>query len=322
MEKNQTRNEHVNVSESIFLKCTRGKGIKLIPFFIQCDHNDDKLHYRVELQERDNNSGEWKTINSGTWNLYYSEIEKLFNFIATTTMLKTKDAIAVIDDDHGQLKYIKSLIQSETIESLLSSGDITVSDLSSLRDSIRFVELRNAVAEFEYLLGVSDIEKDFENWCKKNYWVFGNFYVATDDIHQISNAERVDLLIKNAVNKYRDIIEFKKPSLDVLCYDASHSNYYFSSEVSKAISQCVNYSDIFSLEASDGLHRHKEIVSYYPKSIIVIGRSVDFDDEQIKALHGLNSRLNGIVVKTYDDLMAQAKALLNSLTLREDFENK
>lgn len=321
MEKSHTKNEHVNVSESIFLKCTKGKGIKLIPFFIQCDHNDDKLHYRVELQERDNNSGEWKTINSGTWNLYYSEIERLFNFISTTTMLKTKDAIAVIGNNRGQLKYIKSLIQNEAIESLLSSGDINIDELTSLRDSIRFAELRNDVDELEKLLRTSDTEKDFENWCKKNFWVFGNYYVATDDIHQISNAERVDLLIENAVNKYRDIIEFKKPSFDVLCYDASHANYYFSSEVSKAISQCVNYADIFSLQASDGLHRHKEIVSYYPKSIIVIGRSFDFNDEQIKALHGLNSRLNGIVIKTYDDLLAQAKSLLKSLTVKKYPEN-
>lgn len=317
MQKNQTKNDNISVSDSIFLKCTKGQGIKIYPLFIKRNHNDDKLYYKVELIKRDDSTQDWNVVNDGTWNLYFEEIEKLFNFISATTQLKTKDTVAVIDKEQDQLKYIKTLLSDKSIVDLVSKGDIKIEELSSLRDSIRFAEIRQAVSEFETLLAESDTEKDFENWCVKNYWVFGNYYVATDDIHQISNAEKVDQLIKNAINQYRDIIEFKKPSFDVLCYDRTHLNYYFSAEVSKAISQCVNYSDVFSSEAKDGLHRHKEIVAYYPKSIIVIGRSNNFNDEQIKALHGLNSRLNGIIVKTYDDLLAQAKALLSSLELKQ-----
>lgn len=318
MEKNQTKNDNISISNSIFLKCTKGRGIKISPLFIKRNHNDDILYYKIELLERDDESGDWYVVNGGTWNLYFDEIEKLFHFISATTQLKTKDTVAIIDKDNEQLQYIKNLLKNQTIVDLVSNGDISVDELSSLRDSIRFVEIRQAVDEFENLLANSDTEKDFENWCVKNYWVFGNYYVATEDIHQISNAEKVDQLIKSAINQYRDIIEFKKPSFEVLSFDRSHSNYYFSAEASKAISQCVNYSDVFSLEASNGLHRHKDIVAYYPKSIIVIGRSNNFTEEQTKALHGLNSRLNGIVVKTYDDLLAQAKSLLKSLELTDN----
>lgn len=196
---------------------------------------------------------------------------------------------------------------------LIKDGKIEISEIDLLKDSIRLIEIEDAIKEFEELLDTSDTEKDFEIWCKRNYWVFGNYYVATDDIHQISNAERVDCLIKNAINQYRDIIEFKKPSSKVLDYDNTHNNYYFTKEISKAISQAINYSDIFSLEANRGLHRHEEILSYYPKTIIVVGRSNDFNKDQIRSLHALNSRLNGIVIKTYDDLLVLAKALLTTI---------
>lgn len=319
MEKHETKNENINSSESIYISCNRGKGIRLTPLYVKHNTSDDDLYYKIELLERDNDSGMWTSVNKGTWNIYSSEIEKLFNFIAETTELKTRETVAILEKENDQISFIKSVLADGTINKLISSGKININEIDLLKDSIRLVEIENAIKEFENLLETSDTEKDFENWCKKNYWAFGNYYVATDDIHQISNAERVDCLIKNAINQYRDIIEFKKPSFSVLEYDSIHQNYYFAKEVSKAISQAVNYSDIFSLEASQGLHRHEEIVSYYPKSIIVIGRSKDFTKEQIRALHGLNSRLNGIVVKTYDDLLAQAKSLLKTIKSDEEF---
>ena len=65
--------------------------------------------------------------------------------------------------------------------------------------------------------------------------------------------------------------------------------------------------------AFGGLHKHEEIKAYYPKSIIVIGRSNNFNEEQVKSLKALNGRLNNIEIKTYDDLLYQAKNLIENL---------
>jgi hypothetical protein len=43
---------------------------------------------------------------------------------------------------------------------------------------------------------------------------------------------------------------------------------------------------------------------------IVIGRSNEWDDDQTKALHGLNQRLRSIKIMTYDHLLAQSEAML------------
>ena len=176
--------------------------------------------------------------------------------------MKTRETVAVLEEETDQIQFLRNIIKNGTFSRLISENKIDTNEISFVKDTIRRLEIEAAIAEFENLLETSDIETDFEDWCVKNSWVFGNYYVATDEIHQISNAERVDRLIKNAVNQYRDIIEFKKPSFEVLCYDSGHKNYYFSSEVSKAISQVINYSDIFTLQAHNGLHRHEEIVSY------------------------------------------------------------
>ena len=45
-----------------------------------------------------------------------------------------------------------------------------------------------------------------------------------------------------------------------------------------------------------------------------MGRMTGWADEQAKALHGLNSRLSGIRIITYDHLLAQGESLVNYLS--------
>jgi hypothetical protein len=319
MKKQQTKNKNIKRTDPIFLKCTKGKGIKITPMFVHHDNSDDELYYKVELQKRDDETGIWNIFDGNEkWNLHENEISQLFDFITATTELRTKETISLLGSEKEQVDAIQSLLKDDKLSNLLKNDLLKEEDLNTLKSTIKLSELEKAITELENLLLNSDTEKDFENWCKKNIWVFGNYYVASDDIHQISNAERVDLLVKNVLNCYRDIIEFKKPSLKVLEFDSSHQNYYFSNEVSKAISQVINYSDIFTQVALDGLHKHQEIKAFYPKSIIVVGRSNSFNEDQIKALRALNGRLNNIEVKTYDDLLMQAKNLIGCFISNTD----
>ena len=60
----------------------------------------------------------------------------------------------------------------------------------------------------------------------------------------------------------------------------------------------------------------------------MIGRSKDWAEAQHRALHGLNRRLNGITIMTYDQLLAQGERLVQVVsqepaiaTQTEDFED-
>jgi hypothetical protein len=105
--------------------------------------------------------------------------------------------------------------------------------------------------------------------------------------------------------------------MPVMYYDQSHRNYYFSADVSKAIGQVHRYLDVLHDEGAGGLQDHPEIVAYHPRGIIVIGRSQGWQSDQRRALHGLNSRLNGITVMTYDHLLAQGERLIEVLSAEQ-----
>jgi hypothetical protein len=72
--------------------------------------------------------------------------------------------------------------------------------------------------------------------------------------------------------------------------------------------------DVLHEVAANGLRDHPDIVAYHPRAIIVLGRSHTWAQDQRRALQGLNSRLNGITVMTYDQLLAQGERLVEVLS--------
>lgn len=208
----------------------------------------------------------------------------------------------------------KVLSQSELLGHL-SSTELTHELSTALRGSIRLSEMRSAVAELRSNLGCGEAgEQTYQAWCEKHCWAFGNAYVVRDEVRAISTGDNLDLLLPNVIAGYRDIVELKRPDKEVLLYDAAHKNYYFSADVSRAIGQCHRYLDILHQAAKDGLLDHKEVVAYHPRATIVIGRSHGWTDEQQRALHGLNRRLHGISVMTYDHLLAQGERLVEMMS--------
>jgi hypothetical protein len=124
----------------------------------------------------------------------------------------------------------------------------------------------------------------------------------------------LDLLLPNVIAGYRDIVELKRPDMRVLLEDESHKSFYFSAEVSKAVGQCHRYLDVLHEVAAQGLRDHPEVVAYHPRAIIVIGRSQGWSEARLRALHGLNRRLSGVMIMTYDHLLAQGERLIEMLS--------
>ena len=78
----------------------------------------------------------------------------------------------------------------------------------------------------------------------------------------------------------------------------------------------------FSEEALHGLRGFESIVAYHPEATIVMGRMNDWCEDKNKALHGLNARLSGIRIITYDHLLAQGESLINYLSNIENEEEE
>ena len=205
----------------------------------------------------------------------------------------------------------KVLAQDEILKHLQET-ELTAELAAAFKGAIRLSEMRAAGAELRASLdGEICRESIYQEWCEKHSWAFGNAYVVTDDVREISPGDHLDLLLPNVIAGYRDLIELKRPDMEVLRWDDAHRNFYFSSDVSKAIGQCHRYLDVLHEVAATGLRDHPEIVAYHPRATVVIGRSNDWSQDKQRALHGLNRRLAGVTIMTYDHLLSQGERLVS-----------
>jgi hypothetical protein len=212
----------------------------------------------------------------------------------------------------------KVLSQNEIVRHLAAT-ELSESLIKAFRGAIRLNEMRSAVVELRNLLDSNEgTEERYQAWCKEHSWAFGNAYVMSDDVRDISTGDSIDLLLPTVISGYRDIVELKRPDREVLIYDSAHRNFFFSAEVSRALGQVHRYLDVLQEVATNGLRDHPEIVAYHPRAIVVIGRSQGWDSAKLKALHGLNSRLSGVTVMTYDQLLAQGERLIEVLRPNEN----
>lgn len=181
---------------------------------------------------------------------------------------------------------------------------------------LRVSELNQAAVQLQELLdtGVTQ-ERHYQRWCDEHSWVFAGAHRPRDAVRQIDRENVVDLLLPDVVG-FRDIIELKRPDVDVLKFDRSHRTHFFSSDVSKAIGQVHKYMDRLQRLARDGLPNNPHIFAYHPRAYIVIGRSNNWPHNKLEALRGLNERMHGIDVLSYDHLLARAKTLLANFDRR------
>ncbi|MGW5328898.1 Shedu anti-phage system protein SduA domain-containing protein [Streptomyces sp. NPDC004014] len=225
----------------------------------------------------------------------------------TGTGLSGRDPIAV-----G--KAIAPLVANEDVLRSLTETPDGAEILKGVQSSVRLTEVSLAIEQLRaHLDGGETREQVYQEWCERHGWVFGNVYTMRDEVRNIALGDSVDGLMEQTANGFRDIFELKRPSMHVIRYDDTHKSWYWGRDVSMAIGQCHRYLDALHEGAANGLRDHPEVVAYHPRAILVIGRSHDWPAEQVKALHGLNARLHGISVMTYDQLLAQAEQLLSTL---------
>ncbi|MGX9188048.1 Shedu anti-phage system protein SduA domain-containing protein [Stenotrophomonas sp. Ker107b] len=291
--------------------------------------HSDHTGFSIKLQGyKKTKSSPWEEDEPKTINLSEVSTLKLFKYLQTHLPLTQqreagefiliKVANGAVDlaghDPQSLVGALTKVLSHSELVKHLASTELTHELTAALRGSVRLSEMRSAVAELRSSLGRGEAaEQVYQSWCEKHCWAFGNAYVVRDEVRAITTGDSIDLMLPNVIAGYRDIVELKRPDMEVLLYDKAHKNHYFSAEVSKAIGQCHRYLDMLHDFADKGLLDHKEVVAYHPRAIIVIGRSHNWTDEQQRALHGLNRRMHGITVMTYDHLLAQGERLVEMM---------
>ena len=319
-------NDNVELGETTVLHSSNKTEIAMMPFFIK--HSDPQKERDLYIKITKSKKVSGLSVPECEINIKESSAIVLRNKLNELLALKKVPEngnflIVRLGDEHqvdlsglnstDVAKAVISVLESDEIISQIDAVDFSDDLAFAFRNSIRIKSLIKAMDEFEAALDTINDEQFYQKWCEQNGWIFGNQYVMKDEERRISRNDNVDFLATSVISGFRDIIELKKPTFSVLNYDQSHDSFYFTAEISKAIGQCHRYLDVFAEEAAAGLRDNREIIAYHPRATIIVGRSNEWTEQQHKSLHGLNSRLNGISVLTYDHLLLQGRRLINML---------
>ena len=324
--RNASQKENVDYVDPIILSENSKTKVVLRGWYI---HHSDHVEFKAKIQSYNKPELGWIEVEDKTINLsgeatarLSSELPKYIAVEKEETAgeyltVRLADGTANLDqlDPERVVSGLLGVLNQESVASHLSGKELGPELAKALRYSVRLTEMKTAMLELRGLLEDGIIEERYyQAWCEKYPWAFGNQFVVNDSIRDIGIHDQVDILVPRIMAGFRDIIELKRPNMEILKYDNDHRDYFFSREASMAIGQCHRYLDKFSEAANHGLDDARHIIAYHPEATIVMGRMTGWDDERIKALHGLNSRLSGIRLITYDHLLAQGESLVNYLS--------
>ncbi len=159
-------------------------------------------------------------------------------------------------------------------------------------------------------------DSSWQRWIRDNSWIFGVRYGKPLSQPSVGLSTTPDFLFPTMDGDFLDILEIKLPKENVIFEDHSHKgSFYWSSEVSTALGQVVNY--LHEIDANQYMlserYRSESLNARIarPRAFILIGRSNDWAESQRRAFRRLNHSLHCIEVLTYDELLARARQIAN-----------
>jgi len=215
--------------------------------------------------------------------------------------------------DHAFLQKVLTTFNTPDMQRLLIQAK--QDDVRNLYAAVRHAKNKSALDEFRQLIYRDARELEFQAWFQANTWAFGVEYLhiyATSRIGIHSDSD----FIAQSLDEYHDLVELKRPSMVLLTFDASHSNWYASSELSKAIGQAAAY--LHAMERSRAeLLDEDGITVLKPRIKIIAGLTSDFDEPRRRALRLLNNSLHGIEIISYDQVDARAQRFIDAYSTEE-----
>lgn len=247
------------------------------------------------------------------------ELNALIKYISenyTPVNLGSGEYINVDGSDAALINEFKRLVEgkADTANLLIENGILS----NNVFVAAASIKKKDALIHFERNLREALPESYWQNWFSENKWVLGSDFAQIIDERNIDTENIADYIMR-AFDGFVDLVEIKKPNgLQFWSATKDHNNYVPSTDLVKAITQCLNYIYAIEREANSVkfIERTKSKV-IKPRCILIFGRSNDWNDEQREAYRILNAAYNQISILTYDHLLFRAK---NVLGITEDID--
>ena len=193
-------------------------------------------------------------------------------------------------------------------------------EISKKKNITEIIYLENIIKEYRRKLSAKiHTEKGWQDFLRKYILFFHLNYVDIIEKQNISLEEKYPDFMLIDVYNYLDIYEIKKPDTNLLKMDKSRGNYYWDTELSKAISQVENYIEHInknSLAFRDAIRKKRkiDIRVVKPRGFIIAGQRNQLENETMEDnFRLLNKALKNVEVILYDELLDNLENFLARL---------
>ena len=212
-------------------------------------------------------------------------------------------------DNARQIKALFSLPEKKELISFILKNEIIPDDLEA---GLRQAQRAKAVKQFEAMLSENLREPEWQKWFQSNSWVLGSQFVRVLDERHIDVQHISDFLME-AYDGFLDVVEIKRPEGGMPFWASAldHGNYVPSTDLTKAVAQSTRYIYEVEREANSVkfLERVDGVKTVKPRSILIFGRSVDWNETQLEAYRILNASYHNLTILTYDHVLARARRI-------------
>ncbi len=256
-----------------------------------------------DLLERKN---AFKQLLNGSTPITANQLLELFN------SLQTEDRNTLFN------KFIDNIdsFEAENLDAAIKQKEYKKA-LKHLEELLEFEERNVLVYEANKRDDLSKYkanqpEKIFQNWIENNLWIFGVDYHKKHNFIKIGEDNSQADIILETMDGFLSLIENKRPisKNKLFRYDNSHRSYFPASSFSEAIGQCLIYLQRIE-NFKKTIEDEHQVRILRLRIRLIIGRSNDFNNQENKALHFINSSLHDIDVITYDNLIDNGKKIIS-----------
>lgn len=239
-----------------------------------------------------------------------NQLAKILGKDSIFTNLSEKDIRAIIDFFPLFIKHYKnSLRGKKKLIGLLNSKEAT-----------NVLYLDKIIKEYERKIKAKvQNESNWQNFFRAYIQIFNPTYTTIFEKKNISLSGDFPDFVPIDIYGYLDIYEIKRPNTRLLVLDRSRQNYYWSSEMARAISQVENYIDSAvrlapAIKESIKKYDNTDVKIVKPRGFIIVGTRSQLkggkmeDDFKI-----LSNSMKNIEIILFDDILNNLKSLFGRL---------
>lgn len=239
-----------------------------------------------------------------------NQLAKLLKRNGLFENMSNKDIQAIIDFFPLFIEHHKESFKSKKkLIGILNSKEAT-----------DVIYLDKVINEFERKIKAkTQNENNWQKFFRTYIQVFNPTYATIFEKKNISLSGNFPDFVPIDIYGYLDIYEIKKPNTKLLVLDRSRKNYYWSSEMAKAISQVENYIDSATrlapaIKESIKKYESIDVKIVKPRGFIIVGTRNQLKGEKMgDDFKILSNSMKNIEVVLYDDILNNLKSLFERI---------